>query len=87
MGQEYTTADQIRLGDIIRCVCEQGCSKPTACYNDCPANPCNPNPQTWEQVLEIALQPATNNTWFYFSLTHDKQFGVWGRSLVIRYVP
>lgn len=85
--EQFTTADQIRLGDIIKCVCEQGCAKPDTCPYYCKPNPCNPNPFTWEKVLEISLQPATNNTWFYFGLTNNKQFGVWGRSLIIRYLP
>jgi len=88
MAEEYTTADQIKLGDTIKCICEQGCYKADTCVNYCKPNPCDPKPQgTWEKILEIALQPATNNTWFYFSLTNNKQFGLWGQQLVIRYIP
>lgn len=84
--EEFTTADLVRPGDIIKCICEQGCIKPDTCQNFCPKNACDPTPQgTWEKVLTVAIQPATNSDWFYFGLTNNKEFGVWGKNLIIRY--
>ena len=85
----FTTADQVQPGDIIKCICEQGCVKPDKCPMNCVTNnPCNNPPQgTWEKVLNIAIQPATNSDWFYFDLTNNKQFGTWGKNLVIKWVP
>jgi hypothetical protein len=84
--EEMTTADLIQPGDIIKCICEQGCNKPDSCYgNFCKANPCDSTPQgTWEKVLHISTQPSINAVWFYFSLTNNKEFGVWGKNLVIK---
>ncbi len=84
--EEITTADQIQLGDIIKCICEQGCIKPDTCQHSCPKDVCNPTPQgTWEKVLEIAIIPSVCNKWFYFKLTHNKEFGAWSKACIIRY--
>lgn len=87
--EEFTTADLVRTGDIIKCICEQGCVKPDTCQQmHCANDPCNTTPQgTWEKVLHVAVQPATNSDWLYFSLTHNKEFGTWGKNLVIRFKP
>lgn len=84
--ESFSTADQIKPGDIIKCICEQGCIKPDGCQNHCKTNVCTNTPeQSWEKVLHIHRQPAVLNTWIYFSLTHDKQFGVWANTLIIKY--
>jgi hypothetical protein len=87
--EEFVTADLLKPGDIIKCICEQGCVKPDTCQQmHCKNDPCNTTPQgTWEKVLHVAIQPATNSDWFYFTLTHNKEFGTWGKNLVIRFKP
>lgn len=85
--EEFITANLVQLGNIINCVCEQGCFKAGQCQNYCKKNACDTTPEgTWEKVLVIHRQPALQDDWVYFTLTNNKEFGAWGNSLVIRFI-
>ncbi len=86
--EEFTIAALVKPGDIIKCICEQGCVKPDSCAQmHCNKDVCNNTPvSTWEKVINIRIQPATNSDWFYFDLTNNKQFGTWGKNLIIKWV-
>lgn len=86
--ETFTTADSVKVGDIIQCVCEQGCKKAGSCQNFCQkGNSCNTAPQgTWEKVLHIHYQPALQNNWIYFNLTNNREFGAWSKTEIIKWV-
>jgi len=81
---ETVPADLINVGDIIQCICEQGCTRPGQCQQHCNKNTCNPIQGTWEKVLRIDYQPSVQFTWLYFTLTHNKEFGVWSKQAIVR---
>jgi len=83
--EEIVGAELIQVGDLIKCICEAGCIKPDGCQNFCKKNPCDTsNEGTWEKVLRIQYQPSVQFTWIYFTLTHNKEFGVWSKQAIIR---
>lgn len=97
--EETVPAYQIAVGDIIKCICQQGCVRPDQCQNPCPSSctgtgiscgcistNCGNAPKgKWERVLRIQAQPSVQYNWIHFSLTHDKGFGVWDSQAIIRY--
>jgi len=76
-------AKQIQIGDIIQCICAQGCIKPESCVMHCNNNLCNPQIPL-ERVTLIRTQATARQTWIYFTLTNNKRWGTWADSAVTR---
>lgn len=85
--EEFIVADAVQVGDVIKCVCSQGCIRPFECQTAvCATNTCA-NLIIWETVIDILYQPIpTGPIWIYFYLTHDKVFGAWNKALLTKLI-